>query len=445
MKNTFPYSAEDVRRDFGIEFAEAGDKISQFGGLAPFIAFLKKGRFRERLTGEFGVEKTRSILQLALGIIAGADRMRGVARAGQDVLLRNYIGACVGEAQLGRDFKAFTPAELERFHDWMIALSVFDLLRDVSQNEVLIFDVDATSVEKNGEQEGVENGFIERDKIGPCYQYLFFRLHNLNSFLYGSIRGGGAHSQNGICEYLKRFLPMFKGQWETKWRMDSGYFNEGAFDLFSENNATFFVKAPMSESRMSLALTSTDLVWRRSEKNPDEGFASRNTKTRAGTIYREVFRRVKIKRAQLSLLDQAEYRYDCMATNDLVIGEMEAFLFYNGRANIENNIRELKNDYALGKIVTESFNANDAITQCTLFAYLLIGHFKRKLLPPQAAKHQLRTIRTVVFNVPARLLTTARRRLTRIFNVFKDHAFYSRIYYKLRYLRSWVLEPPLPS
>jgi len=444
MKQSYPYDFDKVEREFRIVFEPSPDKISQFGGLSVFIAFLKKGRFRERLCEEFGDEKARTILQFVLGVVAGADRMTGVARAGNDILLRKYLGNPVGEAQLARDFKSFSKSELEKLHQWMMSLAVLELVQDIPNTEELIFDVDATSVEKYGEQEGVEAGYIEANKIEPCYQYLFFRLHNLNTFLYGTIRGGAAHSQNGICEYLRCFLPMFKKRWQTKWRMDSGYFNEKAFDIFSTNEAVFYIKAPMSVSRAGMAAHSPDLVWvTADDKYPDIHYASLITRTEAGTPWREIFKRVRKKRPQLSLLEATEYEYDALATNDLTIPEQEAYKFYNARANIENNIREFKNDYALGKIVTESFDANDAITQATLLAYLLMAHFKRKLLPPQMQRSQLRTVRTQVFNIPARLLSMARRQILKLHNVFRDDAFYAFILYKLKYLRSWVLQPPL--
>jgi hypothetical protein len=447
MKQAYPYDFDKVEQEFRVVFDPAPNKISQFGGLAPFIAFLKKGKFRERLREAFGNEKARTIVQFILGVVAGADRMNGVARAGEDVLIRTYLKNPVGEAQLARDFKNFSKAELEKLHELVMSFAILELAQDVSQTEELIFDVDATSVEKYGEQEGVEPGYLERNKIENCYQYLFFRLHNLNTFLYGTIRGGGAHSQNGIGDYLSRFFPIFKKSWQTKWRLDSGYFNEGSFDIFSANEATFFIKAPMSESRLGMAANSPDLVWITPDaNNPDIQFASLITRTARGTPWREIFKRVRKKQAQLSLLDAAKYDYDALATNDLTIAEPDAYKFYNARANIENNIRELKNDYSLGKIVTESFDANDAITQATLLTYLLLAHFKRKLLPPAMQRSQLRTIRTQVFNIPARLLSSARRKILKLHNVFRDGSFYAFIYYKLKYLRSWVLSPPpLPA
>jgi hypothetical protein len=442
----FQYNYDRVMKEFGVAF-DRRPIVSQFGGLAPFLAFLSKGQFRRRFAEQFGEQKARSIIQLMIGVIVGAKDMEDVERIGNsDGYIRKYlkqglVGA-VGATQLARDFKAFGKAELEVFHDFNMSLSILELARELPQTEVLVFDIDATAVEKYGSQEGVEEGYVEKDKILACYQYLFFRLHNLDTFLYGTIRGGAAHSQNGLVEYLERFLPLFKDKWKTAWRADAGYFNEAAFDVFSENDATFFIKAPMSEPRVGMASHSTELVWRRDERDSGAEYASRLTNTERGTVWREVFKRTKKKGAQLSLLGIAEYRYDCVATNDLVIDEFGAFSFYNARANIENNIRELKNGYSLGDIVTDCFDANDAITQVTMTAYLLMSHFKRLALPKDLRRMQLTTLRWRLFNIPGRMLWSARREWIKLFNVFTDEKTYAAIFYKIKYLRSWVLSPP---
>jgi Transposase DDE domain group 1 len=442
----FQYNYEKVLKEFGVEF-DRRPIVSQFGGLAPFLAFLNKGQFRRRLAEQFGEQKARSIIQLMIGIIVGAKDMEDVERIGNDdgyirkYLKQGLVGA-VGAIQLGRDFRAFKKSELESFHDFNMSLPILELAREIPQTETLIFDIDATAVEKYGKQEGVEEGYVEKDKILSCYQYLFFRLHNLDTFFYGTIRGGAAHSQNGFTQYLRRFLPLFKSKWRTVWRADSGYFNESAFDVFSENDATFFIKAPMSEPRAGMASTSVELLWKQDSRDKNAEYASRLTNTAQGTVWREVFKRSKKKGKQLELLGIAEYRYDCVATNDLVIDDFGAFEFYNARANIENSIKELKYGYQLGEVVTDSFDANDAITQVTMLAYLLMSHFKRLALPKDLQRMQISTLRWRLFNIPGRMLWSARRQWVRLYNVFTDEKTYAAIFYKIKYLKSWVLCPP---
>lgn len=438
---TLHRDSASILKDFGVLFSPSTN-LSQVAGLEPFLAFLKKGNFRNRWTQQFGFYRARSMMQFVLGLVVGAKSMDDIGKAGKDPLIRRFLENPIEEAQLGRDVRSFDKSMIEDLHDLLMSYAIFDFAKSIPHSERLLFDIDATAVEKYGSQEGVEAGYVARDTIETCYQYLFFRLHNRNTFFYGTIRSGSTHCQNDFCGYLKRFLPMLKKRWQSTWRCDSGYFNELAFDEFSENDATFFIKAPMSVSRLNLANTSPDLIW--SLEKDGISFASRITVTEKGTKYREIFKRTFIepKNGQLMLGEGAEYRFDCLASNDLTMDDDKAFDFYNGRANIENNIKELKQDYLLGKIVTDSFDANDVITQLTMLTYLLMRHFQNEVLPKPMQRMQLSTLRTKLFNIPGRLLVMQRRAWTRIQNVFLDENIYATIFQALSGFSSWILEPP---
>lgn len=429
----------DILKKYGIIF-DSQQKLSQFGGLASFIAYLKKGEFRERLEREFGPFKGRSLMQFILGLIAGAKTMKEIADAAKDPLIKSFLENPVEEAQLGRDFRKFDRQEIESLHEFNIAHSIYDFIDQIDHDEVLFFDIDATPKIKYGHQEGVERGYVGQVHPEKCYQYLFIRLENRNTFLHGTIRSGSTHSQNDFCGYLDRFLPMLKKRWQNIWRGDSGYFNEAAFDRFSEHDATFYIKAPMSSSRLNLAQTSPDLVWSKEERGIS--YAQRVTETANSTKYIEVFKRSRIQKEQMSLMDIASYRYDCVATNDFSSDDEQIFKNYNKRANIENNIKELKYDYHLGQIVTDSFDANDVITQATLLAYLLMQHFKNELLPKDMQKCRLSTVRHKLFLTPGRILNHARQSFLRIQNVFCSENVYQWVYKKIDELKTLLIAPP---
>ena len=432
--------ASRILREFGVIFSKENN-LSQLGGLELFLAFLEKGKFQERFESQFGKYRARTMMQFILGLVVGAKSMNDVGKVGHDALMNQFLPECVEEAQLGRDMRSFSRAMIESLHDLVMSYSILDFARRLGHGEKLIFDIDATSVEKFGYQEGVEHGYVGTAQPEGCYQYLLVRLANRNSFLYGTIRAGAAHSQNNFCGYLERFLPMLTEKWTNSWRGDSGYYNEQAFDLFTKHGATFFIKAPMTEDRLNRANISQDMLW----SPPVDGisYASRMTMTGKKTYYREIFKRTLLQNeGQLSLGELSSYRYDCLVTNDLLMDEDKAFEFYNGRANIENGIRELKYDYQLGKIITDDFGANDVITQLTLLTYLLMSHFKNEVLPDNMKKMKLSTLRNQLFNIPGRLLSFARQQFTRIQNIFVGEEVYAKIFEKLRTLNTWVLAPP---
>lgn len=437
-------SKEEVKRvlwEAGIEL-NTKNNMSQVGGLKPMLEILKKGQFRKRFTYLFGEYKSRTLLQSILGLLAGARTMVEIGQTGKDPLVSQFIGNVVEEAQLARDFKSFSKQEIESFHDFNISQTVFDLVQHTPQSETLYFDIDATSVEKFGYQEGVERGYVGKDMPESCYQYLLIYFNNRKTFLYGTIRAGSTHSQNDFCGYLERFLPMLQRRWKVVFRGDSGYHNERAIDIFSENAASYLIKAGMLDFRHNFIQTSPNLTWTTEEKGIS--YCSYITNTQAGTKYREIYKRTRIENnGQLSLGEISSYRYDCLTTNDFTIEENKAFEVYNKRAHIENAIKELKEDYQLGKIITESFDANDVITQVTMFTYMIVQLLKNEVLPPKMNRMRLSTLRTQIFNVPGCLVHWARRQITRIQNIFINEEQLAYIENRVKRLYSWVLSPPL--
>lgn len=105
--------------------------------------------------------------------------------------------------------------------------------------------------------------------------------------------------------------------------------------------------------------------------------------------------------ASYDAVTKKQTKYACLTTNDLIINADKAFEVYNKRANIENAIKELKEDYGLGKIITESFDTNDVITQVQVLTYTLVQLLKNEVLPPKMSRMRLSTLRTQVFKVPA--------------------------------------------
>jgi hypothetical protein len=78
--------------------------------------------------------------------------------------------------------------------------------------------------------------------------------------------------------------------------------------------------------------------------------------------------------------------------------------FYNQRARAELIIRELEYAYALGKISTKDFQANEAFFRIVLLAYNLLNWFKRLCAPPRLRQATLQRIRQCLLVLPAQLV-----------------------------------------
>jgi len=77
-------------------------------------------------------------------------------------------------------------------------------------------------------------------------------------------------------------------------------------------------------------------------------------------------------------------------------------------------IRELKESYALAKIPTNNFQANQFYFYLLLFAYNIVNWFKRLCLPPRFQHATLETIRTEFLVLPARLVKTDHQNILKL-------------------------------
>ena len=89
---------------------------------------------------------------------------------------------------------------------------------------------------------------------------------------------------------------------------------------------------------------------------------------------------------------------------NLSLTPLNRWRFYNQRARAELIIRELKDAYALEKIPTKDFLANEAFFQIVLLAYNLLNWFKRLCVPPHLERATLPRLRQRLFLVPAQLV-----------------------------------------
>ncbi len=106
---------------------------------------------------------------------------------------------------------------------------------------------------------------------------------------------------------------------------------------------------------------------------------------------------------QLSLFKMANYTYRVIVTN-LSLEPLNLWRFYNRRATGELIIQQLIEAYALGKIPTKEFVANEGYFQTVLFSYNLLNWFKRLCLPLQWQNLTLQTIRNRLLLIPAEFI-----------------------------------------
>src|SRR5260370_557314 len=90
--------------------------------------------------------------------------------------------------------------------------------------------------------------------------------------------------------------------------------------------------------------------------------------------------------------------------------------FYDGRAEMEPRIRELREDYALRKIPTRAFAANALYLEVVRLAYNLVTAFHRTCLPEKWQTLTLSKLRSRLFWLPGELTRPQNRPTLRFAN-----------------------------
>ena len=102
------------------------------------------------------------------------------------------------------------------------------------------------------------------------------------------------------------------------------------------------------------------------------------------------------KRGRQKLLEVPDYKFQALRTNlPLTVSALEVWRRYNGRADIENRIKELGTQFGLKGLCCRSFWATEAACHLAICAYNLCVGLQRRLGQPVRA--ELCTLRWRLF------------------------------------------------
>lgn len=111
----------------------------------------------------------------------------------------------------------------------------------------------------------------------------------------------------------------------------------------------------------------------------------------------------EMNRAQTNLFDALDYTYAFFVTS-LSWDEEDIYRFYDKRADVENHIREGKNDFYIDHISTQHFQANAADLELRLLAFNQLVLFSKHLVKRHCPRPFASTVRRKWLMIPAKLI-----------------------------------------
>jgi len=407
-------------RNLTITWNHAG--LTHFGGVYFFHEFLRVLQLRHflaqqlsypRRNGRYSVPQM--ILALVYPIILGLDRIETASFLRSNGTFQYLTGLpSFPDPQTLRRFLLQAPhgfwEQLHRVNDRLLQ----KFIHVPEHRSRLILDLDSTVVTVFGHQDGAEVGYNPRYRGKRSYNPLLCIEAN-SSYLWDTeLRAGNTGTWEGSVEFLDTcFANVPPDIREVRVRADTGFGFHPVFQALEARPAEYAVVARLTQAfRRLLPGLRYEPVNRNWEMADFEHRSLGWPKPRRFVVAR---RFISEEEAQPTLFALGRYVYRAWVTN-LSLTPAGIWYFYDGRAAMEPRIGELREDYALRKIPTRSFEANALYLEIIRLAYNLVTAFQRSCLDPSWQSLMLQKLRLKLFLLPGEITRPQNRPVLRLKN-----------------------------
>jgi hypothetical protein len=381
-------------------------RLTARGGLIVWSHFLQQSAFRKVLERHLPHQPTSPNAYLPTdialgflgGVLSGADKLSRVAWMASDPAVAEVLGieAVPSQSSLSRFFGVFnqrTASTLGNLHSWAVG-------RLPSRKEGYTLDLDSWSLlHEDGHQEGVAVGYT-RNGLKPCHRPLIAALAEAQMIAGYWLRSGNTACVNGAAEFLRQLLASLPSHIRVGLvRADSGFSHPSVLSVLEEHHLEYVMAARLTQPVQSLCRHG-DACWEDTEM---DGLQVQEVELDQPGRRMIVLRQRLQRRPQAGgkmLLEVPGYRFQALVTNlPPQVGALQVWRRYNGRADIENRIKELGDQFAVKRLACAGFWATEAVHHLAITAYNLCVLLQRRL--GQRDHCQLQTLRWRLFTKAA--------------------------------------------
>jgi len=409
-----------------IRFSFEESHITHYGGMWLIQRFCNKLRLRwllqKRLKflgrgGEY--HPADLVLALMFAIIMGVRRINKTTILQYNGTFLDMLGLkeFPDQSTLRRFLKRLAPKtirQLVRLHDSLRG-HLFHLHR---KRTTLIFDLDSTVIIIYGRAEGARIGYNPKKPGRRSYHPLLCYEAHFHEFWHGSLRPGNTVALTGAVPFINICLlkvPAAVARSRIRFRMDSGFYSHRVIEALEASGCGFVMVAkeykPIKARAAACRFRKLRIGWEVGEFW--EKVHRHASKRSRFVVVRRPIPPDPEEAKQLTLFKDQKFAYHVFVTN-LPLSPWRVYRFYSPRATIEKNIRELVYDYPLAHVPTDTWTANVAFFQLTLFAANVVHWFKRFCLPSAYLGTTLETIRSDFLNLPARLVREHKQNVVKL-------------------------------
>lgn len=394
-----------------LRVATNGAGLTQFGGVALLREFFRRvgvqGAFARHIrfvqrNNRYSISECLEALiyplVLGLGRIETTEPLRANGVFHYLAGLPGYPEATTLRRFLQRFARTGRPALLKLHDAWRA--------RMIARPTRAIFDLDSTVLTVYGRQERAKIGYNPKKRGRASYLPLLCFEGRTQDCWEGSYQPGNTAVPTVTIPLLQQaFAKLPAPTGAVRVRADGAFFDHKIIEVLEQKRASYVVVARLTRPLKTRVL---GLRYRRVSPGVWAGEFWYGPQGWPGPRRFIAIRRPVPEEpsAQLHLFQMGGYSYQVLVTN-LTLTPLNLWRFYNQRARAELIIRELKDAYALGKIPTKDFPANEAFFQLVLLAYNLLNWFKRLCVPAHLQRATLQRLRQRMLLVPAQLVRPA--------------------------------------
>lgn len=379
-------------------------RLTAHGGLAVWTRFVPEQGLREQLrtvlphapTSPNAYDPCDTALGFIGGILCGADKLARVAHLAHDPVVAQVLGieAVPSQSTLSRFFARCGRSACEALgglHSWA--------LRDLPvRTEGYTLDLDSFAlVHEDGRQEGVRVGYT-RKGLKPCHRPILAAVAEVPLVANFWLRPGNTACVSGADVFLGDTLARLPaGVRIALVRADSGFCTEKMIARLEEAKLAYIMTAALRSPVQALcrhdesAWTATGVPGIAVQEVAHAG-------ARLIVLRQHIAERPNAGGKQL--LAVPGFKFQALRTNlPASVVPLEVWRRYNGRADIENRIKELGAQFGLKGLCCRSFWATEAACHLAIAAYNLCVGLQRRLGQPHRA--ELGTLRRRLFTTAA--------------------------------------------
>jgi hypothetical protein len=391
---------KDKASSIRISFTD--QRLTAHGGMIVWSHFLHQKQFRHQLrevlphapTSPNAYDPTDVALGYMGGILCGADKLSRVAWLQSDPALAEVLGleAIASQSTLSRFFGVFTHKSCQVLCG-LHRRAVYAL---PSERDGYTLDLDSWALlHEDGHQEGVAIGYT-RHGLKPCHRPLIAGLAEAKVIANYWLRPGNTACVNGAAEFLRQTVTTLPHHIRLGLvRGDAGFGEASVQNACEELGLQFIFVAKLTQKVQALCRHG-DEYWQGTEV---DGVQVQEVELERPGRRLIVVRQRVAERPQAggkTLFELAGYRFQALVTNlPPSVEALNVWRRYHGRADLENRIKELGEQFGIKRLCVDHFWGTEALHHLAIAAYNLCVLLQRRL--GQLEKCELNTLRWRLF------------------------------------------------